>query len=302
MRENILHKIDHFDVRSWLESKGISYSGEGKNISNGWLGMPCIFCGNLGNHLGIGPNNQINCWVCGKKGNIVDLIKEVENCGFKQALDILNEYQDYTFKKLKQDILIRHNENILPSEARDKFPNEYINYLVGRNFDPEIIIPKYKLLACPNFGDWAWRIIIPCYFNKSVVNFTAVDITGNKTKYKHCPNNKAIIPMKNLLYNIDRVYQKAIIVEGTTDVWRIGDGTIATMGIQFTTEQIKLLIQKNLKVIHIMFDAEKLAQLQAKKLAQALSNFTNTNIITLPKGDPADLTNEEALAIRKEFL
>ncbi len=302
MREDILYKIDRFDARSWLESKGIPYGSEGKNIGRSWIGIICPFCGDSGNHFGIGPNNQINCWVCGKKGNVIDLIKEVENCGFKHALNILDEYQDYTFRKLKQDILTRHNENILPSEARDKFPQNYLDYLVKRRFDPEIIIPKYKLLACPNFGDYAFRIIIPCYFNKHVVNFTAVDTTGKKTKYKHCPNNKAITPMKNLLYNIDVVYQKAIIVEGTTDVWRLGDGAIATMGIEFTTEQIKLLIQRNLKTIHIMFDADKSAQLQAKKLAQALSNFVPTNIITLPKGDPADLSDKEALEIRKEFL
>ncbi len=217
-------------------------------------------------------------------------------------MDILSEYQDYSIKKLKQDIFIRHNENILPSEARDKFPQSYLDYLTKRRFDPEIIIPKYRLLACPNFGDWSFRIIIPCYLNGNVVNFTAADTTGRKTKYKHCPNNKAIIPMKNLLYNIDSVYKKAIIVEGTTDVWRIGDGAIATMGIEFTTEQVRLIIQKNLKAAHIMFDADVLAQKQAKKLANALSNFVPTNIITLPEGDPDDLSDKEALEIRKEFL
>ena len=83
---NILNKIDHFDVRSWLEDQNISYSKEGKNISNGWIGINCVFCQDTSNHLGITPNNRITCWKCGTKGDIVTLIKEVEQCSFKDEM------------------------------------------------------------------------------------------------------------------------------------------------------------------------------------------------------------------------
>lgn len=298
-----IHKIDRFDTRAWLEDSGIPYSTEGRNISNGWIGVACYFCGDNSTHLGIGPNNQINCWRCGTKGDIIKLIRIVNNCGFSDALAILEEYQDYTIKQLKQDILTRSGETIVPPEAHIAFPPLYLDYLWNRRFDPDIIIPKYGLKAFPNFGNYSWRIYIPCIFNKSVVNFTTLSVVDKRSKYKHCPNEKAIIPMKHCLYNLDNVYKRIIIVEGVTDVWRMGDGTIATMGIQFTTAQIKLIINKRPEIVHIMFDSDLSAQRQAKKLAETLSNlFINTNLITLPKGDPADLTDEEAQALRKELL
>ena len=166
---------------------------------------------------------------------------------------------------------------------------------------------KYSLKACPNFGKYAWRIIIPCFLNKIVVNFTALDVTGEaEHKYKHCPNEEATIPMKELLYNIDNAGKRLIIVEGITDVWRIGNGAIATMGIQFTTTQIKRIVQHKPTNVTIMFDIDPSndqSQKQAKKLAESLSLFiSKVSIYTLSQGDPDDLTAEEAAKIRKELL
>ncbi len=303
---NILNKIDHFDVRSWLEDQNISYSKEGKNISNGWIGINCIFCQDTSNHLGITPNNRITCWKCGTKGDIVTLIKEVEQCSFKEAVKILDEYQDYTQKKLKQDINIRSNVDIIPSLAKKSFPQQYLDFLLRRRFDPTEIIDKYKLKAFPNFGNFAFRIFIPCLLKGIVVNYTGMDITGKATsKYKHCPNDEAIIPMKNLLYNIDNSNKRVILVEGTADVWRIGDGAVATMGIQYTRNQIMLLKEKKYQAIFIMFDADQQAQEQAKKLKDelAIRNVSpHIEILKLTSGDPDDLDDAYVKQLRKELL
>lgn len=297
-------KIDRFDIRAWLQDKGIPYTTEGRNTTVGWINMKCPFCDDNSNHLGISPTNVFSCWKCGAKGDIIKLVCEVGGVNFREAQKIIGEYQDYTIKQLRQDIRLRYTETPLPPEAHDTIPPLYLAYLQKRRYDSTYLISKYKIKAFPNFGLYKFRIAIPCLFKQVVVNFTALDVTGKaKSKYKHCPNEEATIPMKELLYNLDNAGKRLIVVEGVTDVWRLGDGAVATMGIMFTTPQIKLLTEHKAEAITIMFDAEPLAQKQANKLANALSLFVpKVDVYVLPNGDPDDLTDEQAAQIRKELL
>ncbi len=309
MNENLRARLDKFDVRSWLEDKGPYHQTEGKNVSSGWITLRCPWCDDPSNHLGIGPHKQVTCFKCGPHGNVIDLIRSVENCDFSQALVIVDEYQDFALTQLKADIQIRSNDNILPTTARPEFSDYYRAYLLRRRYDPDFVIQKYKLLAGPNFGDWAWRIVAPCIINKHVVNFTAIDTTGKKSdKYKNCPNNLAIIPTKNCLYNLDNVNRRAMVVEGILDAWRIGDGAVATFGTQFSIQQVKLLKSLKLNAIFIMFDSAQKdpnAPQQAQRLCNELTyrNATpHVEVLNLTTGDPDDLTDEAAQNIRNEFL
>jgi len=103
-----------------------------------------------------------------------------------------------------------------------------------------------------------------------------------------------------------------IIVEGPADVWKLGDGVVATSGIKYTSAQVlrcvELVKSKNLKRAFILFDTDKedkrkQAQIQAKKLAENLSTFLNhVEMLTLEKGDPADLTLTEVKELRKSIF
>lgn len=299
--------ISFFDVISYLEDRGVEFSRQGKNVTSGWIETNCPFCPIIDPdptmHLGINLSTRlINCWRCGSKGSILRLIVKIDRCSYQDVEDkILPAFKDYSMRDLKRDIIIRTstNGNILP-ECLKEFPEPYLEYLKGRNFDPDQLVKKYGLRAYANIGFYKFRIIVPIIMGGKVVNFTAMDTTGEQSpKYIHCRNDDAIIPMKECLYNIDTVRDTALIVEGVTDVWRMGDGAVATLGIQYTHEQVSLLATKGVVKAVVMYDSDAIKQ--AKRLAGALSAvISNVEVIELDKGDPGDFSEEYAKEVRKE--
>jgi hypothetical protein len=289
-----------FDIKEYLESRNIPFKTEGKNISADWIGINCPFCGDHSNHLGI-KEIWFSCWRCGTKGHITKLIQEIDSCNFYQANDIVNSFDSVSFPDLKTDIRKRLGDNILPAFACKDFPEIHTNYLQNRGFDPTYLIETYNLYACYNLGNYKFRIIVPIMENGFIINFTAMAVSGQDHKYIHCSNKDAIIPMKECLYNIDTVREIAIIVEGVSDVWRIGNSCVATMGLEYTTEQIKLLVDKGVKKAFVMFDSESFAIRKARKLADSLSVFMESETIELESGDPGELNDQQVQTLRKEI-
>ena len=82
---------------------------------------------------------------------------------------------------------------------------------------------------------------------------------------------ESIIPAKEILYNLDNCNENyIIIVEGVFDVFRIGDNSASTFGMKYSHKQISILAE-NYETVIIMFDNEKQAQKQARKLGAELS-------------------------------
>jgi DNA primase len=293
------------DIISYLDDKLISYSTSGKNVTKNWCNIQCPFCQDHSNHLGIHlDTGNFSCWKCGSKGVIENLIIEIEQCSFKEAKKIINKYRtDLVFKKEKR---INANELILPKEATNTLPLKHREYLISRGFDPDYLQQKYKIMACDILGDYKFRIIIPIYFKNKLVNFTAKSIYDNaKLKIKNCPNEQAVIQRDSLLYNFDNIKdRKCIIVEGFTDVWKMGDGAVATMGTKFTNAQIQLL-SSYCDSVWILYDSElkdSQAPIQAEKLAHSLYGLIKkVEILSLKSGDPGDLTFKQVEKIREEI-
>lgn len=74
-------------------------------------------------------------------------------------------------------------------------------------------------------------------------------------------------------FTIDKAAgDSCIVVEGVTDVWRLGPGAVATFGIKFRPAQVAMLA-RHFKTIHVLFDPEPAAQAQARKLATDISRL-----------------------------
>ena len=295
-----------FDIQAYLEDRNILFHTEGKNVTEGWTNITCLWCDDLSNHLGVSPNNLYHCWICGKKGSVLDIIRKIENCSYSKAESIVKEYSTLsplTFEeKIKEHIGPRRG-SILPKEAGE-LTTLHRDYLQQRNYNPDFLIEKYRLTACDFFGKYKYRIIVPVLMAGKVVNFTARDTTGRaKEPYLNCPNKEALIPMKDCLYNLDSVQDTALIVEGVTDVWTMGDGTVATMGTEFTQNQILLLHQKGIKKAAVMFDGAPVAIAIAHKLANTLSAIIPVvDVLELDSGDPGELSEEDVMDIRKRVF
>lgn len=300
--------IEWFDVKEYLDSRGIDYDESGKNVQEGWLGIQCLWCEDDSNHLGIDLDSKgINCWRCPVKGTVIKLIMKVDHCSFAESLRVVKKFSHITALSDRRSSgttqMPQAPERLeLPSISENQLLKIHRDYLTSRNFDPDFIFTKYKLRCNGPVGDFALRLIIPFYNRNRLVTFTTRDVTGKaRIPYIHCSKLKSILHPKQTLYNIDSVQDTALVLEGVFDVWRLGDGAVGTMGDKWTPQQLVLL--KNLKRCFIMFDTEDEAQENAERLAYNLSiTVPDVHVLGLEDGDPADISPEDAKLIRKEIF
>lgn len=292
-----------FDLISYFEERGISFSTSGPNTSQGWINTSCPFCDDTSNHLGINLESLVySCWKCSEKGHISKYIQYTENIPKKQVYEILKEFGGTLYKRKP---IVREEKTsttfFFPKTATKDFHKLHLRYLKKRRYDPKDIIEKYDLYCCTNLGNYKWRIVVPIFMSGNPVSFTTVDITGSSNiKYKHCPKEKSVVAVKNAVYNIDSVDSIAIIVEGVFDCWRIGSPAIALFGKKHTTEQLKAIRNLNLKKAFVMLDSDAIRE--ATKLCNTLSEFVpHVEIMEIRKGDPDDLSEETVKDIRKKL-
>ena len=287
------------NIIEYLEDKGIEYKTRGKNVSQGWIGINCPFCpdGDPSNHLGIHlQTGIISCWRCGAKGSIFKLVIKY---GDSPHIISSKYFKSSIYTPPKRQF---SQECELPSEAKDVLLYPHKKYLQKRGFsDPLFIFYRYNLKCCYLTGEWKHRLIIPVYMNNQLVTFTSRDVSDmSNLRYKTCPNEKSIIPIKECIYNYDFVYNKAIIVEGPIDAWKIGEGAVALFGKVATNKQINLL-GKKLKEAYIMFDSDGTEE--AEELGKQLGLLIpHVEIIELEKGDPAELEEREIFKLKREIF
>ncbi len=290
------------NIEKILKDYAIPYD---TTINPGWINVSCPFCRprDTGTHLGINPNGEYaNCWKCG--GHRLDKT-------FMRLLRIDDEsYQDFIAPYMT-DLVIRAQLNKKVPKAKNvDLPGDDLNkmerqYLRGRGFDPDFLAKKYGVQGGGIAGDWAYRIIIPIFLNHKVVSFTARDITGKqKLRYRTLSIEQSVVDPKTIFYNLDNVRGKRVcVIEGPTDVWRMGDGFICSLGTSMTQAQIKYLAQYFEEVI-FMFDPEEQAQAKARKYAEMLASIgrVDTWIADMEHDcDPGDLTDEQAGKLRREL-
>jgi len=299
--------IEWFDVEGWLSSKGIHYDTEGKNVQKGWIAINCPWCDDPSNHLGIDLRTKgMSCFRCPIKGTVIKIVMKISQVDFESAKA---EIQNFTHRSLSiierssRETRIPNSDQqvILPSHDAFSF-DQHFSYLLSRNFDPDYIIHKYGISFSGPIGDYRMRIVVPIYQQRRLVSFTTRDVTGRqRIPWLHGKPEHVIATAKSCLYNIDTVQETAIIVEGVTDVWRLGDGVIGTFGDKWTERHVYLC--RNLKRGFVLFDSEPEAQENAERLAYNMSSFVpEIHIYELEEGDPGDLSQDDVLAIRSEIF
>ena len=109
------------------------------------------------------------------------------------------------------------------------------------------------------------------------------------------------MPINHILYNFDTVKDCVVIVEGVTDVWRMGDGFVCSFRKAMTPEQIQFLMKKRIKRAFVMYDAD--AKDQSYALANQLSGLIEiVEVLELDGGDPADMALEDVMNLRAEVF
>jgi DNA primase len=296
-------------ITEYLDSKNIRRWTTGKNTKPGWVNISCCYCNDQNsNHLGINiANGFYHCWRCGKKGSLEWLIAKLERCSIEKAEEITRNIDfDLSFIRERRENVDLSDipEGNLLSSFSNHLPRLCRDYLEDRNFDADQLQRTYGLRYGGSIGPDKYRVIVPIIMRGQAVSYTGRDITGRSPKrYKECPIEKTLVPPHQLLFNIDTVDQKIIIVEGVFDVFRIGKGSVATLTTSFTSSQVMQLLDLNLKCAFVIFDSEPTAQNKAQELASMLSvGIHHVERIELLSGDPGDLSEEDARYLRSQLF
>jgi hypothetical protein len=100
---------------------------------------------------------------------------------------------------------------------------------------------------------------------------------------------------------MDTVKDRCIVLEGPTDVWRMGDECVSIQGIEYTKKQVRYLVEMNLEKVVIMFDAGK--EEKAEEFAEELYQFIPVvKVAKMEFGDPGELSPSEAVKIKNQLL
>ena len=293
--------MSSWNALQFLIDYNIPYWTEGNNVQNGWVNIQCPFCDDTSNHGGFNVScGYYNCWRCGF-AKIKRVVYVLLGCSLQEAHSICTEYSGSYFITARLNKKQPRAKKIeLPGKGM--FPIEK-RYLKKRGFDPEKMSKKYGVQGGIMCGEWAYRIIIPIFYGHQLIAFQGRTINPNDSlRYKNLGIENCVIHYKDIFYNLDNCRKESIcIVEGVPDVWRFGNNFAASFGTSVTTKQIKKL--RKYKNIFIMFDPEKTAQKQAKKLGFQLSSLGKSVELILLDGekDPAERGIKEVRKIKREL-
>lgn len=273
-----------------------------RHFHDGWINTPCPFCsGSPGFHLGYNTNDDYyHCWRCGGK-RTVNVLMELLKVNRNEVYQIIRKYKGITIRSIKKPKVNLHPLKF-PS-LTGSLQKQHINYLAKRNFttnDAEfwdaVGTGPMSFLDGINYSN---RILIPIYWEKEMVSFQAriiKDALPSKVpKYMACPKKREKIEHQKILYRHKNAHsEKAVIVEGIMDAWRVGEYAAATFGISYTPYQVKEISRLFKKVV-IWYDPEPQAQKQAHKL-QAELEFRGLKVFNIvTEGDPAETQSKENL-------
>lgn len=188
----------------------------------------------------------------------------------------------------------------------DKLPVEHEAriYLESRDFDPDVIGRFWNVHWCYEADRYICqdRLIIPIYHNKRMVGWQARAAYETNWKLSNLPKYYTApgTPRRQILYNFGNAvrHQTGIIVEGVTDVWRIGPQAMCTLGASFTTQQ-QTLFRRGFRDYSgvLLYDpdvkeklAERSSEIETKLNEQLKSGFCS---VQLPDGtDPGSLSRD----------
>ena len=295
-----------FDAKQFFIDYGIDSASEGnKHTRQGWVQVPCPFCsGNPGYHLGFNlAHDYFNCWRCGFHP-ITKVIRTFAVCSWHDAKQLKKQYRSRSkLEQTPEQKRIKQKKLKLPSNM-GKLGSRDFAYMERRGFDPYHTMGEWGIVSSGPTGGYKHRILIPIHYNNVMVSYQGRDTTGkSRLRYKACKKSDELIHHQSILYGLDKAKKgdTCILVEGVTDVWRMGPGSVSCFGIATQTSQITLLAE-NFTRVFVMFDDDPQARREADKIGSNLSVLGVEVEICVIDGDPAELPQATADEYRAELF
>lgn len=271
-------------------------------------------------------SNTYKCFGCGKYGDLIVLVQELENVGFQEACKIIGDNIGYEiiltppnpYHESYKDIMDNHTRRYWHNLRSDYTAQSYLQnrgiiqqtinefrigltdaqeYLfrketggIGYRISFPILEPKSKNAKCIGMGYRAITDVKPKY-----INDTNQDGVGNKD-----PLLAGVFIKGNCLYGYTQAYEfikqskYAILVEGYMDVISLHQSNIknvvGAMGTSITPAQVSLLSKITKNIILIMDSDNAGINSMHKILPELYKAGMNVKVCILGKGeDPADI-------------
>ena len=270
-----------------------------RHARSGWIQIECPFCDERADKFHMGYNKAgkyVNCWQCGPH-RLEPTFQLLFGVGWNEAMKLakgINKERDaIPFKKKGK---LKMPSGCIMNEL--EYPHE--KYLKHRGFNPDVIKQLWGIGCTSSISSVPLSIIIPIYHHNEIVSWTSRYIGKNKQipRYRAAHATEESFPAKQLLYGAQYARYAAIIVEGPTDVWKVGPGAVATLGLSYTQDQFLAMLRYPTRVI--CFDNTREAQKVAENLKKDLSVFNgDTYNMVLDSDDPGCATKEEIKTIRR---
>lgn len=285
-------------LESILQEHNINYrtSGQHHHVRQGWVGIDCPFCGTQDKyHLGIHTGTRVaSCWKCGRH-TLVEVLSAALQIRFGEAKRLITGLG--WVDQRATSVAKRQHQLKLP-QGIGPLQTPHQRYLRGRQFDPDEISKLWEVQAFGIHPRFNWRLWLPIHFADQVVSWTTRSIGEEGMRYINAKPTEESLSPKSILYGLHYVRSTVVICEGPTDAWRLGPGTVATMGLQYTQKQIAWM--SRFPERYVCFDSSVDAQARAGKLAELLSLLPgSTHILTLDAEDPGSASRKEVSRVRR---
>jgi len=286
-----------------LSDRSIPYKqvGEHQHATAGWVQVDCPFCsrGSKRYRLGINISGGFaNCWTCGSH-RLSDVLVALTGLPYQELTPTLN-----TFDKgpVVADKRREGRGRVKLPQGLSPLGKPHCRYLKRRGYDPGEITRLWSVQGIGLASKLSWRLFIPIHKDGQVVSWTTRALGDKTVRYINAKPEEEALPAKTVLYGADYVRHVMIICEGPTDVWRIGPGAVATMGMVYSRVQMLEMTKCLCRVI--CFDNEPDAQSRARRLARELQGFPGeTVVVEIESGeDVADADQEEIEELRSLYL
>jgi len=278
----------------FLDQYQVPWSKNHKHSRPNWTQVQlCPSCHSDRYHLGIKDDlSRSACYKCGGK-HVPSILRQLTDAPWSKIKELLGE-RAYTPK----DTIETNARYITPTVLqRIEDVPAVAMYLRSRRFNIEYLESIWKVQATGPFSDYPLRAFIPIFDGNRQVSWTARAACGQEPRYQTAAPHQKLVDEKHLLFGEQFVKDTAIVVEGPLSAIFVGRGTVATLGLAYTTEQVNRLSRIRRRII--CFDNEPAAQIRARILADNLSVFPGeTFVVNLDADDPQTASATEIRQLR----
>jgi hypothetical protein len=291
-----------------LEDLGIRYviGGQHHHVRTGWIGVDCPSCSPSSQSYKCGISESgfaASCWRCGKF-KVRDLLLQLATVDRNVALAGCKRLWGNVAAPGQGKVARVAGKFTLPCQLRPSespLSQAQRGYLESRNFstDVDVLATMWNLVGSQDtFGPWAYRIFSIINHEDKPVSWTSRAIGSAGARWVSAGPEQESYPAKRLLYGADlNPSRKLILVEGPSDAWAIGPGACATLGLKFTSQQLRLLADYS--AVYVCFDNEPQAQQRAREVQSSLLGVVpHVERIELDAEDPGSIEPWELRDLR----